>query len=132
VRGEPYNVAFIQRLRELGFVEGRNLVIDIRGVEGRAERLPEAAAHLVRQRCDVFLAPGGEGILKAVKQASEDSPVVVVANDYDPVATGHIGSLARPGGRITGISLLQSELPAKRVELLKELGEVPAVVEFQI
>jgi putative ABC transport system substrate-binding protein len=55
-----------------------------------------------------------------------------VANDYDPVATGHIGSLARPGGRITGISLLQSELPAKRVELLKELGDVPAVVEFQI
>ena len=120
-RTEPYNIAFVQRLRELGFTEGRNLVIEYRAAEGRIDRLPELAADLARQNCDVFLAPGAEANLAALKQASRDTPIVVVANDYDPVATGHIASLARPGGRITGVSQLQSELPAKRLELLKEL-----------
>ena len=121
-RTEPYNVAFVQRLRELGFAEGRNLVIEFRTAEGRIERLPELAADLARQNCDVFLAPGTEAGLAAIKQASRDTPIVIVANDYDPVATGHIASLARPGGRITGVSSqLESELPAKRLELLKEL-----------
>jgi putative ABC transport system substrate-binding protein len=120
-RTEPYNIAFEQRLRELGFAEGRNLVIEFRTAEGRIERLPELADDLARQKCDVFLAPGNEAALAAIKQASRDTPIVMVANDYDPVATGHIASLARPGGRITGVSQLQSELPAKRLELLKEL-----------
>ena len=120
-RTEPYNVAIVQRLRELGFVEGRNLVIEYRAADGRIDRLPELAADLVRQNCDVILAPGSEASLVAMKQASRDTPIVVVANDYDPVATGHIASLARPGGRITGLSQLQTELPAKRLELLKEL-----------
>jgi len=71
--------------------------------------------------CDVLLAPGGEAILVAIKQATRDTPIVVWAADYDPVATGHVASFARPGGRITGVSLVQSELPAKRVESLKEL-----------
>ncbi len=120
-RTEPYYVAFDQRLRELGFAEGRNLVIEFRTTEGRMERLPELAADLERQHCDVFLAPGTEATLVAIKQASRDTPIVVVAVDYDPEATGHIASLARPGGRITGMTHIQSELPAKRVELLKEL-----------
>jgi putative ABC transport system substrate-binding protein len=120
-RTEPYNVAFVQRLRELGFAEGRNLVIEFRTAEGRIERLPELAADLARQNCDVLLAPGTEANLVAIKHASRDTPIVMVANDYDPVATGHVASLARPGGRITGISQLQSELPAKRLELLKGL-----------
>jgi putative ABC transport system substrate-binding protein len=120
-RGQPYNVAFEQRLRELGFVEGRNLVIEFRATEGRIEKLPELAADLARLNCDVFLAPGTEGNLAAIKQATRDTPIVMVAIDYDPVATGHIASLARPGGRITGVSQQQSELPAKRLELMKEL-----------
>jgi putative ABC transport system substrate-binding protein len=120
-RTEPYNVAFVQRLRELGFAEGRNLVIEFRTAEGQIERLPELAADLARQNCDVLLAPGTEANLVAIKHASRDTPIVMVANDYDPVATGHVASLARPGGRITGISQLQSELPAKRLELLKGL-----------
>ena len=120
-RTEPSNIAFEQRLRELGFAEGRNLVIEYRAAEGRIERLPELAADLARQHCDVLLAPGTEASLVAIKQASRDTPIVIVANDYDPVATGHIASLARPGGRITGVSQLQTELPAKRLELLKEL-----------
>jgi putative ABC transport system substrate-binding protein len=120
-RAEPYNIAFEQRLSELGFAEGRNLVIEYRATEGRIERLPELAADLARQNCDVLLVPGSEANLVAIKQASRDTPIVMVANDYDPVATGHIASLARPGGRITGVSQLQTELPAKRLELLKEL-----------
>ena len=120
-RTEPYQIAFVQRLRELGFVEGRNLVIEFRTTEGRIERLPGLAANLARQNCDVLLAPGTEAGLVAMEQASRDTPIVMVANDYDPVATGHIASLARPGGRITGVSQLQSELPVKRLELLKEL-----------
>ena len=110
-RTEPYNVAFVQRLRELGFAEGRNLVIEFRAAEGRTDRLADLAADLARQNCDVLLAPGQEASLVAIKQASRDTPIVMVANDYDPVATGHIASLARPGGRITGVSPLQSELP---------------------
>jgi putative ABC transport system substrate-binding protein len=121
LRSEPYNIAFEQHLRELGFAEGRNLVIEFRTAEGRLERLPELATDLARQNCDVLLAPGTEANLVAIKQASRDTPIVMVANDYDPVATGHIASLARPGGRITGVSQLQTELPAKRLELLKEL-----------
>ena len=120
-RAEPYNIAFEQRLRELGFAEGRNLVVEFRATEGRIETLPELAADLARQNCDVLLAPGTEATLAAIKQASRDTPIVMVAVDYDPVATGHIASLARPGGRITGVSQQQLELPAKRLELLKEL-----------
>ena len=120
-RTEPYNVAFEQRLRELGFAEGRNLVIEFRTAQGRVERLPELAADLARRNCDVLLAPETEAHLAAIKQASRETPIVMVALDYDPVATGHIASLVRPGGRITGMTHVQSELPAKRVELLKEL-----------
>ena len=120
-RTEPYDIAFVQRLRELGFAEGRNLAIEFRTAEGRIEKLPELAAELARQNCDVLLAPGSEANLSAIKQASRDTPIVMVAIDYDPVATGHIASLARPGGRITGVSQQQLELPTKRLELLKEL-----------
>ena len=118
---EPYSQAFVQRLHELGFVQGHNLVIEHRPADGRSERLPELAAELARQNCDLFFATGSEAPLIAMKQASRDTPIVIVALDYDPVATGHVTNLARPGGRITGITPLQSVLPAKRLELLKEL-----------
>lgn len=120
-RAAPYWLAFDQRLRELGFTEGRNLVIESRTSMGRIDRLPELAVDLARQNCDVLVAPGNEATLIALEQASRDTPIVVVAVDYDPEATGHIASLARPGGRITGVSAVQSVLPAKRLELLKEL-----------
>jgi putative ABC transport system substrate-binding protein len=120
-RAEPYYVAFDQRLRELGFAEGQNLAIEFRTSRGRVERLPELAADLVRQNCDVLVAFGIEAILVALEQASQNTPIVVVALDYDPEATGHIASLGHPGGRITGVSAVQSVLPAKRLELLKEL-----------
>jgi putative ABC transport system substrate-binding protein len=105
LRTEPYNLAFVDRLREVGFVEGRNLVIEFRSAQGGIDRLPKLASDLAQQNCDVFLSPGTERNLAAIKQASRDTPIVMVAIDYDPVATGHISSLARPGGRITGVSV---------------------------
>lgn len=124
-KGEPYAVAFEQRLRELGFVEGRNLVIEFRTNEGKNERLPEIAAEFARLNVDVLCCPSNEASLGALIQTTRDTPIVMVAVDFDPQATGHVGSLARPGGRITGLTHIQSELPAKRVELIKDL--LPAV-----
>lgn len=118
---EPYNKAFVQRLGERGFVEGRNLLIEFRSTRGQAERLSLIAAEVAQLNCDAYFAPGSELNLTAIKQATRDKPIVIVSNDYDPVATGHIANMARPGGRITGVSQLQTELPAKRLSLLKEL-----------
>ena len=118
---EPHYVAFVQRLNELGLVEGRNLSIERVHAGNRLEQLPAMAAELANRKCDVFFAGGAEATLAALVNATRDTPVVFVAVDFDPVATGDIASLARPGGRITGITALQSALPAKRVELLKEL-----------
>ncbi len=118
---ESYNMAFVQRLAERGFVEGRNLVIEFRSTRGQAEQAPQMAAELAKLNCDAYFAPGSELNLTAVKQATRDKPIVIVSNDYDPVATGHIANMARPGGRITGVSQLQTELPAKRLSILKEL-----------
>jgi putative ABC transport system substrate-binding protein len=118
---EPYSVAFVERLRELGFAEESNLAITYRHADGRLERLPSLAAELVKLNCDVLFAGGPEATLIALKQASRDTPIVFVAVDFDPVATGHIANPARPEGRITGITAVQSVLPGKRLELLKEL-----------
>jgi putative ABC transport system substrate-binding protein len=118
---EPYSIAFEQRLRELGFVEGRNLVIEFRSDEGRLEKLPEIAADFARLNLDVLCCPTTEAALVAFKQGTRDTPIVAVAVDFDPHVAGHIASLARPGGRITGMTYVQTELPAKRVELLKGL-----------
>ena len=120
VRAETYNSAFLQRLADLGFVEGRNLTVEIATAADQPERMPEVATELARRGCDVFIAPGNELALIAAEKATRDTPIVIMANDYDPVATGHIASLAQPGGRITGVTQLQTELPAKRLELLKE------------
>ena len=120
-RTESYQIAFVERLRELGFAEGRNLVIEFRTTDGREGKLVELAADLARRDCDLLLAPGTEAGLVALERATKNTPIVIVANDYDPVTTGHIASLGHPGGRITGVSQLQTELPAKRLELLKEL-----------
>lgn len=118
---EPFSQAFVRRLQELGFVDGRNLKIEYRHAGGRLERMPEIAAELERLKPDVYFVGGSEANLIALKAASRDTPIVVVATDYDPVVTGHVTNLARPGGRITGVTPLQSVLPAKRLELLKEL-----------
>jgi putative ABC transport system substrate-binding protein len=119
---EPQALAFVQRLAELGFVEGRNLIIERRHGENKLENLPAISADLGKLKCDAYFGSGGDVNLAALTQASRDTPIVFVAVDFDPVATGDVASLARPGGRVTGITALQSELPAKRLELLKELS----------
>jgi putative tryptophan/tyrosine transport system substrate-binding protein len=114
-------VAFVQRLSELGLTEGRNLLIERRHADNKLERLPAMAAELAKLKCDVFFGGGSEAVLAALTNASRDTPIIFVAVDFDPVATGDVASLARPGGRISGVTALQSSMPAKRLELLKEL-----------
>jgi putative ABC transport system substrate-binding protein len=116
----PQYSALRQALRDLGYQEGWNLVIEERAAEGKADRLAELAVDLVRRNVDVILAPGPEATLRAARQATRTIPIVMVAIDYDPMALGYVASLARPGGNITGVFLQQLELTAKRLELLKE------------
>jgi putative tryptophan/tyrosine transport system substrate-binding protein len=120
LRSAPQFLAFEDRLREVGYVEGRNLTIEFLYLEGRLERYPEAMAELLRRQVDVVIAGGQEAALKAAKEATSTIPVVVVAIDYDPLARGYIASLAQPGGNVTGVVLNQIELTGKRLELLKE------------
>jgi putative ABC transport system substrate-binding protein len=124
-RSSPHWVAFAQPLSELGYVEGRNVSIEFRSAEGKPERFPDLMSGLVRLGVDVILPVGPEASLRAAQQATTTVPIVVVAIDYDPIARGYVGGLARPGGNTTGLFLRQPELTPKRLELLKEL--VPAV-----
>jgi len=111
--------AFRQGLRELGYVEGQNIIIEYRYAEGRAERLPDLAAELVSLKVDVIVA-GGTLAPLAAKQATRTIPIVLAAAG-DPVGTGLVPSLAKPGGNVTGLSNLSRELTAKRLQLLKEI-----------
>lgn len=110
--------AFTQRLAELGHVEGKTIIIERRFAEGDLDRLPTLAADLARQKVDVIFAPNTVAV-EAAKRAAATTPIVFASVD-DPVGAGFVVSLARPGGMITGISAIQNELSAKRVQLLKE------------
>src|SRR5690349_14167627 len=118
---ERYGLEFVRRLGELGFNEGKSLIIEKRNGTGDLRKLPSLAAELADLKCDVFFGGGPEANLAALTQASRGTPIVFVAVDFDPLATGDVANLARPGGRVTGITAQQSELPAKRLELLREL-----------
>jgi len=111
--------AFRQALRELGYMEGENIVIEYRYAEGKFDRLPDLATELVRLKVDVILSTGPTGT-RAAKGVTTTIPIVM-AQDIDPVATGVVASLARPGGNITGLAALTPELSGKRLELLKEV-----------
>jgi putative ABC transport system substrate-binding protein len=113
-----YEEAFRQGLRELGYVEGQNLVLEYRYAAGSAERLPALAAELVQRQVDVIVA-GGVPAVRAAQHATRTIPVVM-AGVTDPVGQGLVTSLARPGGNTTGMSLLNEDLPGKRLEILKE------------
>jgi len=114
-----WNAAFVQRLRELGWVEGRNVVIEYRWAEGRSHRYTEIAAEFVRLSVDVIVTSGTVAVA-AAKQATSVIPIVF-ATAGDPVGAGLVASLARPGGNVTGLSLQQTDLAAKRLELLREV-----------
>src|SRR6185503_15101108 len=111
--------AFRWGLRELGYVEGKNIVIEWRSAEGKVDRLPALAAELVRLKVDVIVTTGPTGTRPA-KEATSTIPIVM-AQDIDPVGTGFITSLARPGGNITGLSSLVPEISGKQLELLKQV-----------
>jgi putative ABC transport system substrate-binding protein len=114
----PLFEAFQQRLRELSYIEGQNLILEDRYAEGRPERLPDLAAELVQLKVDVIVAEGTAAI-RAAQHATRTIPIVMAAS-ADPVGEGLVASLARPGGNITGLSFLGAELPGKRLEILKE------------
>jgi putative tryptophan/tyrosine transport system substrate-binding protein len=109
---------FQQGLRDLGYVEGQNLVMEYRYGEGKAERLREVAAELVQLPVDVIVAAGASGT-RGAQRATRTIPIVMTGN-YDPVGEGFVASLARPGGNITGLSNLRAELIGKQLEFLKE------------
>jgi putative tryptophan/tyrosine transport system substrate-binding protein len=118
-RADVRAAAFRQGLRELGYVEGKNLVIEWRSAEGKQDRLPALAAELVRLKVDIIVT-GGPTATRPVKEATTAIPIVMT-QDSDPVGNGFVASLARPGGNITGLSNLAQELSGKRLELLKEI-----------
>ena len=123
----PTTLAFLRRMRELGYVYGEHFVTEVRGADGKLERFPGLAAELVGLQLDVIVAPGPA--LPALKKATSTIPIVMAASS-DPVGSGYVQSLSRPGGNITGLSLQSVETMGKRLELLKELvpGASPVAV----
>ena len=117
--GSAPNQAFVQGMRDLGYIEGKNIGIVYRTTEGRSERYADLAAELVRLKVDVIVATG-TGSALALKKTTNSIPIVV-ASSTDPVGTGLVASVARPGGNVTGLTTLSEELGGKQVELLKEV-----------
>jgi putative tryptophan/tyrosine transport system substrate-binding protein len=112
--------AFRQGLRELGYVEGKNIVIEWREAQGNFDRVRELADELVRLKMDVIVSPG-PAVTRPLKEATATVPIVM-AQDTDPVGSGFVASLARPGGNITGLAALAPEMAGKQLEILKELA----------
>ena len=111
--------AFRQGLRELGYIEGKNIIIEWRSSEGKIERRSELAAELVRLKVDVIVS-AGPTVTRVVKEATSTIPIVM-AQDTDPVGSGFVASLARPGGNITGLSALAPEMSGKQLDLLQQI-----------
>jgi len=117
-------------LRELGYIEGQNIAIEYRYAEGRPDRAPEHAAELVRLKVDIIVVASGDVTIKAAKNATKTIPIVMAGQGSDPVRAGFVESLARPGGNVTGLTALNTELGGKRLELLKEA--VPKVARVAV
>ena len=116
----PTVESFRQGLRELGYVEGKNIIVEYRSARGKFERLPDLAAELVRLKVDIIVTAGTPAI-RAAQHATNTIPIVM-ANVGDPIAQGFVASLAHPGGNITGFTNLGPDLSTKRLELLKEVS----------
>jgi len=124
------SVAFRQKLRELGYVEGQNLVIEFRSAKREPERRPDLAAELLRLKVDVIVVPGSASMVRDWQRATRTVPIVMMGIRVDPVEAGLVDSLARPGGNITGLTDLNTELRLKRLELLKEV--IPGISRVAI
>src|SRR6516225_1089579 len=111
--------AFRQGLRDLGYVEGKNIIVEYRSTEGNQERVPGFVAELIQLKVDVLIA-GAVANIREAKKATKTIPIVMVIS-VDPVAAGIVDSLAHPGGNITGLAKLTRDLSAKRLELFKEV-----------
>ena len=122
--------AIRQGLRELGYIQGQNIAFEYRYAEGKQERYFELATELLRLKVDTIVVAGGGGTVRAVMNATRTIPIVMVGAGADPVAAGLVESLARPGGNVTGLTLLNRELGGKRLALLKEV--VPKVVRVAV
>jgi putative ABC transport system substrate-binding protein len=127
----PQVEGFRQGLRDLGYIEGKNILVEYRYIEGKSDSIPSIATELVQLKVDVLVL-GPLPAIRAAKQATKTIPIVMVTTQ-DPVAAGFVDSLARPGGNITGLTILQRELSGKRLELLKEavpgISRVAALVD---
>jgi putative ABC transport system substrate-binding protein len=128
-RPSPERAAFLAGLRELGWIEGKTIAIEYRSAQWNVELLDDLAEELVRMKVDILVAAGGGAPLRAAKQATSTIPIVMTGS-ADPVAEGLVASLARPGGNVTGSSLMNAELGAKRLELLREA--VPRVARLAV
>src|SRR5215469_12730088 len=117
--GSSPNQAFVQGMRELGYVEGKNIAFVFRSAEGNSERYADLAAELVRMKVDIIVADFTTASL-AAKKATSTIPIVMT-NGTDPVGTGLVASLARPGGNVTGLTNISGELGGKGLQLLKEI-----------
>ena len=117
-------------LRELGYIEGQNIIIEYRYAEGKQDRLPELVDELVRLRVDILVVAGGIMGIRAAKNATTSVPIIMTGAGLDPVKAGFIKTLARPGGNVTGVTNLTRELGGKRLELLKEA--VPKVARVAV
>lgn len=120
----------LQALREYGYVEGQNIAIEYRYSEGKPDRAADFAADLVRLKVDMILVAGGDRWITAARQATRTIPIVMTGGGLDPVEAGHVQSLARPGGNVTGLTILNTELSGKRLELLREA--VPKLVRVAV
>jgi ABC-type uncharacterized transport system substrate-binding protein len=119
-RSASFIVAFQNRLRELGHVDGENLALDVRQVIGNDDQHFAAMRDLVDLQPDILIASGPEAAVKAAIAAAPALPIVMIAVDYDPIALGYVRSLAKPGGNITGVVFQQPELAVKRMQIMKE------------
>jgi ABC-type uncharacterized transport system substrate-binding protein len=116
----PRSEGIRRALRELGYIEGQNIVIEYQYAEGKNDRLSELAAELAHLKVDLIVPAGGDPLTRAAMNATKTIPIVLIGAGSDPVKAGFIESLARPGGNVTGLTTLNTELGGKRLELLKE------------
>ncbi len=126
---DPVATSFRDGLAQLGYIDGQNIRIDHRNADGRVDRLPRLAEELVRLPADIIVV-GAEPALSIVTAATKTIPIVIVSFDQDPVATGLVKSISRPGGNVTGVITLQGELTVKRLELLRDA--IPGIMRIAV